>query len=56
MRTMSKPTIIIGIACLGIQSLFGGLISENASMKDYQTGIEKLTVYTDVAGQITKKL
>jgi uncharacterized repeat protein (TIGR02543 family) len=29
---------------------FGGLVSGTSSMQDYQTGSEKLTVYTDVPG------
>ncbi len=50
MSTFAITLRFFGLLLLGSPLLFAGLISETPSMKDFQTGTEKLTVYTDVPG------
>lgn len=54
MPTLASTLRIIGLVLLGASSLFADLISETPSMKEYQTGAEKLTVYTDVPSHDTR--
>jgi uncharacterized repeat protein (TIGR02543 family) len=52
MNTVSKIASLLGLACLTAQSLSAALIpsASTSSMKSYEEGPEKLTVYTDVPG------
>lgn len=51
---LQRSERILGRGFLAVLTLassaFGGIISSTPSMQDYQTGAEKLTVYTDVPG------